>query len=263
MPSPFPGMDPYIEQSKLWVDFHNSLADEIRAQLNRKIRPDYFARLTPYTTYEVVGISHVQRQSIRPDVGVLLREQAVGDAPQMLLIEPAPVESIVENEVQVDLVSVEIYHTNDEVLVTAIEILSPVNKQPSHEAYQDYLRKRRELLRSEVHLIEIDLLRAGTRPPLHRPVPTAPYYVMLSRCNRRPYVDVWPLQLQAKLPMLPVPLLAPDPDAPLDLGAAVATVYERGGYDVQIDYRQPVPPPALTDNEATWVDEHLAAIRKG
>ena len=90
-----------------------------------------------------------------------------------------------------------------------------------------------------------------------------PYYVMLSRCNRRPYVDVWPLQLQAKLPVLPVPLLAPDPDAPLDLDAAVAAVYERGGYDVQIDYRQPVPPPALTDDEAAWVDEYLAVIRKG
>lgn len=260
MPSPFPGMDPYIEQSKLWVDFHNRLADEISAQLNRKIRPDYFARLTLYTTYEVVGISQVQRQSIRPDVGVLLREQAVRYAPQVAVIEKAPVESLVENEVQVDLLSVEIYHTADEVLVTAIEILSPVNKQPSHEAYTDYLRKRRELLHSEVHLMEIDLLRAGTRPRLSQPVPPAPYYVMLSRANRRPDVEVWPLQLQAKLP---VPLLAPDSDAPLDLGQAVVAVYERGGYDVQIDDAQPVPPPALPNEETAWVDEHLLALRKG
>lgn len=263
MPSPFPGMDPYIEQSKLWVDFHNSLADEIRAQLNAKIRPDYFARLTPYTTYEVIGISQVQRQSIRPDVGALLREEAVRYAPQVAVIEKAPVESMVENEVKVDLLSVEIYHTADEILVTAIEILSPVNKQPSHEAYTDYLRKRRELLHSEVHLMEIDLLRAGTRPRLPQPVPPAPYYVMLSRANRRPYVEVWPLQLQAKLPVLPVPLLAPDPDAPLDLGAAVAAVYERGGYDVQIAYTQPVPPPALTNAETAWVDAHLRPLRKG
>jgi hypothetical protein len=257
MPSPFPGMDPYIEQSKLWVDFHNGLADEIRAQLNSLIRPDYFARLTPYTTYEVIGINQVKRQSIRPDVGVLLREQAVRTMPRPIVIEKAPVESLVENEAQVDLLSVEIYQTNDEVLVTAIEILSPVNKQPGHEAYSDYLRKRRELLRSDVHLMEIDLLRAGTRPPLQRPVPTAPYYVTLSRVNRRPQVEVWPLQLKAKLPVLPVPLLAPDPDAPLDLGQAVAMVYERGGYDVQIDYTQPVPPPALTDEEAAWVRTHV------
>lgn len=262
MPSPFPGMDPYIEQSKLWVDFHNRLADEISAQLNRKIRPAYFARLTPYTTYEVVGISQVQRQSIRPDVGVLLREQTVRYAPQGAVIEKAPVESLVENEAQVDLLSVEIYHTNDEVLVTAIEILSPVNKQPSHEAHTDYLRKRRELLRAEVHLMEIDLLRGGTRPPLYRPVPAAPYYVMLSRTNRRPAVEVWPIQLAAKLPVLPTPLLAPDPDAPLDLGKVVAAVYERGGYDVQIDYTETVPPPALSAEEVAWVEEHLAPIRQ-
>ncbi len=118
MPSPFPGMDPYIEQSKLWVDFHNGLADEIRAQLNSLIRPDYFARLTPYTTYEVIGINQVKRQSIRPDVGVLLREQAVRTMPRPIVIEKAPVESLVENEAQVDLLSVEIYQTNDEVLVS-------------------------------------------------------------------------------------------------------------------------------------------------
>lgn len=262
MPSPFPGMDPYIEQSKLWVDFHNRLADEISAQLNTKIRPDYFARLTPYTTYEVVGISQVQRRSIRPDVGVMMRERAAVATASAAVIDKAPAESAVETEALVDLLSVEIYHTNDEVLVTAIEILSPVNKQPSHEAYADYLRKRRELLRTDVHLMEIDLLRGGTRPPLYRPVPAAPYYVMLSRTNRRPAVEVWPIQLQAKLPVLPTPLLAPDPDAPLDLGKAVATVYERGGYDVQIDYTDPVPPPALSDEEAAWVEEHLATIRQ-
>ena len=86
---------------------------------------------------------------------------------------------------------------------------------------------------------------------------------MLSRANRRPDVEVWPLQLQAKLPVLPVPLLAPDPDAPLDLGQIVVAVYERGGYDVQIDYAQPVPPPVLPNEETAWVDEHLLALRKG
>jgi hypothetical protein len=266
MPSPFPGMDPYLEQSKLWVDFHNRLADEISAQLNAKIRPDYFARLTPYTTYEVVGISQVQRRSVRPDVGVMMRERAPWATAPSAVIEKAPVESMVENEAQVDLMSVEIYRTHDEVLVTAIEILSPANKQPGHkqpghEAYTDYLSKRRELFRSDVHLMEIDLLRGGTRPPLYQPVPAAPYYVVLSRANQRPYVSVWPLQLQAKLPVLPAPLLPPDPDAPLELDKAFAAVYERGGYDVQIDYTQPVPPPALSDEENRWVDELLAPFR--
>src|SRR5437870_13636944 len=69
-------------------------------------------------------------------------------------------------------------------LVTVIEVLSPVNKRPSHEAYLAYQRKRRDILRSEVHLLEIDLLRGGERPPLERPVPPAAYYVVLSRAHQ-------------------------------------------------------------------------------
>ncbi|NLY01064.1 MAG: DUF4058 family protein [Rhodopirellula sp.] len=122
------------------------------------------------------------------------------------------------------------------------------------------LRKRRELLRSGAHVIEIDLLRGGHRPPLERPVPSAPYYVTLSRVSRRPYVDVWPVQLQERLPTIPVPLLEPDPDAPLDLAAVVAAVYERGAYARLIDYRQS-PPPPLSDAEAAWLDEHLRSCK--
>jgi hypothetical protein len=55
----------------------------------------------------------------------------------------------------------------------------------------------------------------------------------------------------------PVPLLEPDPDVPLDLSAAVAAVYERGGYADLIDYRRPPPPPKLSEAEATWLDERL------
>jgi len=264
MPSPFPGMDPYIEQSKLWVDFHNGLADEIRAHLNAKIRPTYFARTTPYTTYEVVEISQSRLQNIRPDVGVMRRDVPVSPGEPVLVREEiAAVESAVEMESEVELLSVEIHHVDDEILVTAIEILSPVNKQPSHKAHTDYLRKRRELLRSNAHLIEIDLLRGGTRPPLRFEVPCAPYYVMLSRANDRPFVKVWPIPLNAELPTVPVPLRAPDPDASLELGTVVANVYERGGYDVQIDYREPVPPPELLPEEAAWVQRRLALAEDG
>lgn len=262
MPSPFPGMDPYIEQSKIWVDFHNRLADEISAELNRRIRPNYFARLTPYTTYEAIEISESRVQGIRPDVGVVQRRdlelQPMGGA---AVIDPQPVTSTVTLDVPLELLSVEIHQSDTERLVTAIEILSPVNKQPSHEAYSDYLRKRRDLLRSSVHLIEIDFLRAGTRPPLEQPVPDAPYYVTLCHANRRPFVSVWPISLHARLPVIGIPLTHPDPDATLDLGKVVAAVYERGGYDAQIDYREAVPPPLLTVDEEQWVTELLEPYR--
>lgn len=262
MPSPFPGMDPYIETPELWPDFHNNLASALQAQLNLRILPRYFARLTPYVTYEVIQVERSPApRSIRPDVAVLeqrkLREASVTFTP----LTPAPVTSRVPLEVEIELMRVEIHKADTQQLVTVIEILSPVNKRVGHDAHTDYLRKRRDLLRSPAHLMEIDLLRGGERLPLLEPVPPAAYYVLLSRATRRPQVEVWPIQLADKLPVLPVPLLEPDPDVPLDLGAAASEVYERGAYGVQIDYSQPPPPPPLTAEEIEWVKAMLAAKR--
>lgn len=259
MPSPFPGMDPYIEQPRLWMDFHSDLAAEIRTELNRQIRPAYFARLTPYTTYQVVEIGLSRRQMILPDVGVM-REIAPPYAGGVAVLDP-PVESVVQMEAPIELLSVELLRADDETLITAIEILSPVNKRPGHDAHRDYRRKRQELLRSGAHFIEIDFLRAGERSPLDKPVPTAPYYVSLSRVGQRPAISVWPIPLHSRLPTIPVPLDFGDPDAVLPLSQIVASVYERGGYDAQIDYRQPVPPPPLSDAEAAWVETLLQPRR--
>jgi uncharacterized protein DUF4058 len=260
MPSPCPGMDPYIETPELWSDFHSDLASEMRAQLNRCIQPHYFARLTPYVTYEVVEVGQVY--GVRPDVGVWQLQTLPGESQaSTAIIAPAPVESLVPQEIPLRLHRVEIRATASQQLVTVVEILSPVNKRPSHDAYLAYQRKRRDILRSEVHLLEIDLLRGGERPPLVRPVPAAPYYVVLSRANRRPTVEVWPIQLADRLPVLPVPLLEPDPDVPLDLGAAVASVYERGAYASQIDYHQPPPPPSLSKLDADWLRTLLHQTR--
>lgn len=267
MQSPFPGMDPYIEQPSLWGDFHNGLAGEIRSALNHGIRPDYFARLIPYVTYETIAIG--QREQTYPDVRVFHPQPDLDPAARgrryatTMVMEPTPIESEVEIDFPLRLQSIEVRSVVDGRLVTVIEILSPVNKRPGHEAYETYRRKRRQILnRNEVHLLEIDLLRGGQRPSLARPVPAAPYYVMLSRTNRRPKVQVWPIQLTDKLPVVPVPLLAPDDDAMLDLGRAVASVYERGAYDLQLNYHEEPPPPKLSEQEAQWVAELLASIRR-
>jgi hypothetical protein len=256
MPSPFPGMDPYIEDPEVWSDFHGGLADEIRAELNQVLQPRYIARMTPRVTYEIVEIADTR--SIRPDVGIWQPQPPFGDTGGgVAVITPATAESLVQMELPLRLFTVEVRETGTLRLVTSIEILSPENKRPSHEAFHEYRRKRRELLRSETHLMEIDLLRGGERPPLEGPVPSAPYYVNLYRVNRRPRVEVWPIQLGDKLPVQPVPLLEPDPDAPLDLGGVMTAVYERGAYARLIDYRRPPPPPALSETEAVWLDEHL------
>jgi hypothetical protein len=256
--SPFPGMDPFIESPKLWIDFHNNLASEIQAQLNELFAPDYVARLTPYVTYEAIEISRPNKlHGFRPDVGVF-GSPAWTTPTYAGVIDTAPVQSEVIAEASLELFNVEIRDTTHNGLITSIEILSPVNKRPGHDAYNDYLRKRRALLLSSAHLIEIDLLRGGTRPPLNTPVPYAPYYIALSRANRRPNVEVWPVQLRSRLPVVAVPLLEPDPDVALDLGTAVKAVYRRGAYFAQINYQDAIPAPELTGEEAAWVKILLA-----
>lgn len=252
MSSPFPGMDPYIEDSEIWSDFHGDLAGEIRARLNTLIQPRYVARMTPWVTYEIIEVA--QTRGVRPDVTVWQPQPTQATlAAATVAIPPAPVKSMVTLELPLRLMTIEIHLTSTLELVTAIEILSPVNKRPGHEAYQHYQRKRRELLRSAAHLMEIDLLRGGVRPPLEWAVPSAPYYITLSRADQRPTVDVWPIQIQDDLPLLPVPLFEPDPDVALDLGAVVASVYERGGYISIIDYRQPPPPPTFSAEDTAWL----------
>ncbi len=249
-------MDPYIEHPDVWSDFHGALAEGVRAYLNARIRPRYVARLTPRVTYDVVEIDQVR--GVARDVAVWRHREASrapGGGP--VAATPASAESAVELELPLRLYSVEVRATDSMELVTAIEILSPVNKRLGHEGYADY--QRRELLRSTAHLMEVDLLRGGTRPPLSRTVPVSAYRTMLSRTERRPNVEVWALQLADPLPILPVPLRDLDPDALLDLRAVVAEVYERGGYEQLIDYRRDVPPPPLSETESAWVRTLLSA----
>jgi hypothetical protein len=145
-------------------------------------------------------------------------------------------------------------------LVTSIELLSPYNKRFG-EGLGEYRRKRLQILRSAVHLVEIDLLRGGTRPG--REVDAPPLdadYILLVNRDRGGNVrvsEIWPVALNEPLPVLPIPLLAPDPDVPLELNDAIRSVYGRAGYDWRIDYRQPVPPPALRPAMATWLGQHL------
>jgi hypothetical protein len=253
MNSPFPGMDPFIEDRLIWSDFHNNLASEIQARLNQSIRPAYFAALTPYVTYEVIEISTSQLHGVRPDIGVLRTDLTKSPLGVTTVMDPPLDESSTDLEAPLELMSVEVRQVGTNRIVTAIEILSPVNKLRNHEARIDYLRKRRDMLRSQTHFVEIDLLRGGERTPLKPPVTSASYYISLSRVEDRPRLPVWPIQINDRLPRIPIPLADRDPDVILDMQEAVSLVYERGGYDARIDYSQPVPSPALSDSEARIV----------
>ena len=261
MPSPFPGMDPYLETTDRWRNVHSNLATEIQAQLAPLIRPRYYADQEPRFVYDT-GLDIITRHQALPDVSVVEHPRPTTLSHGAVAIAPAPLEALITADLPEKLTSVAIRTVEGDTLVTAIEILSFVNKRPDHAAYLTYRRKRQAMLESTAHLLEIDLLRAGERPLLAEPLPEAPHFIILSRAERRPVAEVWPLHLQEPLPVLPVPLLPPDPDVPLDLGRALATIYDRSGYDLRIDYTQSPPAPALSAEDALWLEAHLQKVGK-
>ena len=259
MSSPFPGMDPYLE-GEMWQEFHETLASAIRAQLLPRLSPKYVALLAKRYALDrpVLSILDVPSERvIYPDVHVAaLRERAdVAFAPVGVGVAEPPFELLSPIPEQVPLLSVEIRDVAERRLVTVIEILSPVNKRG--EGWRDYVDRRTELLQTRTHLLEIDLLRQGTRIPLVGELPPTSYYVYLSRTQRRPRTQVWPLQLRDRLPAVPVPLLSPDPDVPLDLQAAVKACFDLVGYERLLDYAAPPPPPPLSEADAAWAAEVL------
>lgn len=131
MPSPFPGMDPYLE-GYLWPDLHTALANRLQRQLAPLLRPDYTARFGVFivedTTPEAdLGVMY-------PDVEVLLsRTRALPRAEPadtaVTATTPATLTLPVLMPVEVRTVQVEVHDAASNELVTSIEILSPVNKR--------------------------------------------------------------------------------------------------------------------------------------
>lgn len=258
MPSPFPGMDPYLE-GYLWPDVHRALAAEIRRRLVPLLRPRYVARLEVYVVED--ESPELELGILYPDVEVLATarqpseqaegapEQGRGSAGRIQAPLTIPVLSPVEHR----LVTVEIRDAAHNELVTSIEILSPVNKREPGLSRQR--RKHERLHRQGVHYLEIDLLRRGARPLTSHPgIPAVDYLITLTRAHASS-IEVWPVPLRDALPVIPVPLRDPDPDVALELSPAFATVYDEAAYDLSVDYNQDPPPPPLSPEERAWVRE--------
>ena len=262
MPSPFPGMDPYLE-GEMWQEFHDRLANQISTQLMSVLAPKYVALLAKRYVLDrpLLGIFDFPAERVfYPDVHVVapagMQPAAVHGGAAVAVAEPV-VELPSPVSEEVPLLGVEIRDVAQRRLVTLIEILSPVNKRG--EGAREYAERRMELLQTQTHLLEFDLLRRGRRIQLLGEPPPAPYYVYLSRVSRRPLTQIWPISLREPLPAVPVPLLHPDPDVPLDLQAAVSACFDLVGYERLLDYSGPPPPPELDEQDAAWVVETLRA----
>jgi hypothetical protein len=240
-------MDPYLEAPGIWPDVHTRLMSIIGEQLTPVLAPKYLAELE---TQVVIDQVDDDPQIVLPDVSVTRIEGSGGASAAVAVAAPAPVEVRVPMEVPTRLVSVYIRLRETARLVAVIELLSPVNKRRG-PGRTEYIEKRRTFLKSPIHFIEIDLLRSYPRMPFDDPLPAADYMVMVCKAGERPRSSVWPISVRQPLPTIPIPLLAPDPPVPLDLGQALRTTYARARYDLRVNYRKP-PVPPLSPNDAAW-----------
>jgi hypothetical protein len=267
--SPFPGMDPFIEVSGLWEDFHTHLVEKIYESLADAAPEHYLVRSGE--RFYVVLVEEEEKTSYPfvPDIGITDEERRTKrkrKSGRTAVLKPAPgiepisMRAFIEEEHRE--VFVEIYEARaQQRLVTCIEVLSPSNKRSNTPGWDVYQRKRQSLLLEGVNLVEIDFLRAGQRMPMLDPWPDCEYTLLVARANKGHRCQVWPIPLACPLPTIPVPLAKPDRDLPLALQGMVEGIYKRSRYSHSIDYTRPLVPP-LSSQANTWLEQRLKATRR-
>jgi hypothetical protein len=264
MPSPFPGMDPFLEDPELWPDVHHELISDLRARINKGLSPRYVARLE--VRVFLASESSFDQPSRRvPDVRIQAGRATTRRPAARKAVashgQPIEMTTMVEDD-ETEEAFIKIIAPKTGEVVTVIEVLSPTNKTRGSEGRAAYTKKQTEVLHSPVHLVEIDLLRGGA-PTFPRGDVACDYALHVSRVDRRPRGKVWRIPLRSRLPTLPIPLQGDDPDFDIDLQGVLATAYDRGAYHVSVGYSgAPVPP--LRPEDAAWADKLLrkAGLRR-
>lgn len=274
MPSPFPGIDPYLEYAAFWSSFHTrfmvAMADAVASQLR-------FALNAPQlgTQYYVEVESRTYQADDQAD------EILIGIPDTIVFAERGETNSVsaveqqtssVATQVQPQKVSlpmqIELYQRYLEVremgtdeVITIVELLSPTNKR-AKDGRADYEKKRRLILASQTHLVEIDLLRGAKPMAMHGMQTDATYRILVSRSEQRPIADLYAVMLDQPLPDIPIPLKPGEPEPVLALQAVFDQLYDRARYATRIDYRQPLPPPKLPEAQQAWLNTVLAPPRR-
>jgi len=262
-------MDPYLEDPAFWPDFHLTFIGCWREAIADLLPEPYEARLDERVN--LVQMSPEVIKLIYPDVAV-----SHGPAPQQapehgagtLLLEPVtiPHEFLEEEhefleeeheflEEEHEFLEeehetrIEILHRPDRTLIAVLELLSPTNK--TGDGFHEYRSKPRAVLQQNAHLIELDLLLGGNRPPLRRPLPAGDYFALLSRAGKRPNCEVFSWLMRDRLPTIPIPLKSPDADLLVDLEKVFQATFQRGRYGRSLSYgRSPLAP--MSQDDAEW-----------
>ncbi len=267
MPSPFPGMDPYLEKPSFWPDVHHELISGIRATLTKQLHPRYQVRIEKRVYLS--GPQDPGRGAWIPDlylIGASKRKPSTPAARSTTAMEVAePVLAITLVNEDIFESYLEVLDTSDRSVVCVIEVLSPSNKIDGAAGLESFREKRNQVMRSSAHWVEIDLLRMGVSLTPEGKIPDHEYLVHVSPVERRPKGVLWFIRLSQRLPVIGIPLRPRDGETPLDLQVVLDTAYDRGGYDTESDYKkEPVPP--LSKEWKTWADqllrERTAAVEK-
>jgi Protein of unknown function (DUF4058) len=267
MPSPFPGMDPYLESPDWFPDLHGSLITFMKGALQGSLPESYYAQSS-----QRVWVEYTQRH-IEPDVEVVQsahrpRKRARGGS--LALADPeaagalvVTVETIEHGPFRESFLEIRRRRGKEVQIVTTIEILSPANKKIGNPGREKFLQKQRETLASETHLVEIDLLRAGAYTlAVPKELVTAkagPYEYLISihRFNRPAEFLVYPITLRQRLPRIAIPLSPGDPDVALDLQNVFDQSYDFGPYKREIEYGTDPIVPRLKPEQADWTAKRL------
>lgn len=217
MPSPFPGMDPYLEEDGLWPAFHHQLV---------------------LSLYQVLLPGLVDRYRARIGQRQYVTEQALFT-------------SILREEHSEDYI--EIRQRNDGKLVTLVDVVSPANKT-TNPGRCGYLTTRAEAKKFNANLVELDLVLQG-QPTLDYSrdgLPEWDYAVTVTRSTQPERYEIYTATLQKRLPKFRLPLAADDRDTVLDLHTAFTRCYDQGGFASRIDYKRD-PQTALSAEDRQWL----------
>lgn len=254
--NPFPGMNPFFERR--WRDAHTRLITYLHDALQERLPADLVACAEEESV--TIGFGG-GTTAYRPDLQIqepwTLKEPAgtAVAAPPTLRAATEPIRVFVEEETER---WIEIRDLGDR-LITVIELLSPSNKRGGVDR-DHYLAKRRSFRSGGANVVEIDLVRQGASvfPDVVGEVmrrASACYGVCVFRAALPAALEVYPIGLRERLPVIRVPLRPSDADVPADLQPLIDQCHERGRYHV-LDYRAD-PDPPFAPEAAAWVDQVL------
>jgi Protein of unknown function (DUF4058) len=259
MPSPFPGMDPYLEHPSAWPNIHHRLITAIADALAPQLLPKYQI-VVEERIYQVEGDDSILIGA--PDVTVqqgraITQSIATGG---LAVAEPLskPISVTLSLPETIRQSYLEIREIGTSQVVTVIEVLSPVNKRPG-KGRIDYENKRSMVFASSSNFVEIDLLRQWKPLPVEAVLPESSYRILVSAQEQRPQADLYAFNLPDAIPNFPLPLRSEDVCPVVNLRSLLDGIYDRSGYGFVIDYNQS-PIPALSEDDAAWMQE---AIRNG